>query len=76
VPSWQWPSRPGLGLHVYPLCTDDVFLAVIALRSPHVFDGLAYGYATLWFATPFLLASMLTLPPRDRDLSVTTGDAT
>jgi hypothetical protein len=53
-----------------------VFLAVIALRSPHVFDGLAYGYATLWFATPFLLASMLTLPPRDRDLSVTTGDAT
>ena len=48
------------GLHTYPLRTDDVFLALIELRNPPVFRLLAYGYATLWFTTPFFLASLLT----------------
>jgi hypothetical protein len=48
------------GLHVYPVRTDDVFLALVELRTPHVFQTLAYLYATLWFATPFFLASLLT----------------
>ncbi len=48
------------GLHVYPVRTDDVFLALIELRKPGVFQLLAYGYAALWFTTPFFLASLLT----------------
>ncbi len=48
------------GLHVYPLPTDDVFLALIALRTPAIFHVLAYGYATIWFTTPFFAASLVT----------------
>src|SRR6266852_5351276 len=48
------------GLHVYPLPTDDVFLALIALRTPAIFHALAYGYATIWFTTPFFAASLVT----------------
>src|SRR5207253_6138281 len=48
------------GLHAYPLQTDAVFLGLIALQNPPVFHLLAYGYATLWFSTPFFLASFLT----------------
>lgn len=43
-----------------PMATDDVFLGLIQLRKPLIFDALAYGYATLWFTTPFLLASLIT----------------
>ena len=53
------------GLHAYPVQTDNVFLALIALKKPVVFHVLTYGYATLWFTTPFfvasLVASMLTI---------------
>ena len=48
------------GLHVYPLPTDDVFLSLIALRTPTIFKMLAYGYATIWFTTPFFAASLVT----------------
>src|SRR4051794_33858972 len=48
------------GLHVYPVQPDEVFLAVIRLERPFVYDLLTYGYATLWFTTPFLAASLLT----------------
>src|SRR5438067_7092530 len=48
------------GLHAYPIDTEDVFLAMIELRNPVVFHVLAYGYATLWFTTPFFLASLCT----------------
>src|SRR5216683_2933852 len=47
------------GLHVYPLPTHDVFLALIAVRTPAIFHLLAYGYATIWFTTP-----LLTIPQR------------
>jgi hypothetical protein len=50
----------GWGLQAYPMPIDDPFLAMIDLRKPVVFQVLAYGYATLWFTTPFLLASLAT----------------
>src|SRR5229473_5743651 len=49
-----------IGLHVYPLPTDDVFLALIAWRTPTIFQMLAYGYAMIWFTTPFFAASLVT----------------
>src|SRR3989449_4726981 len=48
------------GLHAYPVQTDNVFLALIALKKPAVFHLLTYGYATLWFSTAFLAASLVT----------------
>ena len=43
-----------------PVQTDNVFLALIALKKPVVFHVLTYGYATLWFTTAFLAASLVT----------------
>jgi hypothetical protein len=48
------------GLHAYPFGSDDVFLALIQIRKPLVFSLFAYGYAALWFTTPFFLMSLLT----------------
>jgi len=48
------------GLFRFPLPIDNLFLALIQIRKPFVFDVLGYGYATLWFTTPFLTASLLT----------------
>jgi hypothetical protein len=47
------------GLHAHPLAADDPFLGLIALQKPFVFDVLAYGYAALWFTTPFFVASLV-----------------
>lgn len=47
------------GLRAYPLPADNVHLALIALRRPDIYQGLQYGYATLWFTTPFFAASLL-----------------
>ncbi len=47
------------GLHAFPVPTDNPFLALIAARRPHVFAVLSYGYATLWFTTPYLMASIV-----------------
>ena len=49
-----------LGVQAYPVDRSSVYLQLIELRSPTVFHVLAYGYATLWFTTPFFAASMLT----------------
>lgn len=47
------------GLRAYPVrLADDLVLQMIFVRKPAVFAVLSYGYATLWFSTPFLLASM------------------
>jgi len=43
-----------LGLHAWPFPAENVFLAVLAVRKPWLFDGLAYLYVTLWFSTPFI----------------------
>ena len=42
-----------LGVHTYPVDRGNVYLQLIELRSPAVFLVLVYGYATLWFTTPF-----------------------
>lgn len=47
------------GLSAYPFVPDNAFLGLIDLRAPRVFALLRYGYATLWFSTPFLAASLL-----------------
>lgn len=48
------------GLHAHPVQRDEVFLAVIEARHPLAFHGLVYGYAALWFTTPFIGASLVT----------------
>jgi hypothetical protein len=48
------------GLHEYPVPADNPFLGLIQLQNPFAFNVLAYGYATLWFTTPFFLASLVT----------------
>src|SRR3990170_3547100 len=48
------------GLYVHPVQPDNPFLALIQLERPFVFEVLSYGYATLWFTTPFLAASIVT----------------
>ena len=50
------------GLSTYPLAADNVYLQIIHLRKPMVFGVLAYGYATLWFVTPFFALLCLTVP--------------
>ena len=48
------------GLYTYPVQTGNAFLGLIQLERPFVFEVLAYGYATVWFTTPLLAASLLT----------------
>lgn len=47
------------GVHAYPVSHDDVFLGLIGERAPAVLAVLTYGYATLWFTTPYYAASLL-----------------
>jgi hypothetical protein len=47
-----------LGLHVWPLPADHPILDLIHLERPTVFAGFTYTYATLWFTSTFLLASV------------------
>ena len=48
------------GLHAFPVrLGDDIFLQMIFVRKPVVFHVLTYGYATLWFSTPFFTISTL-----------------
>ena len=47
------------GVHTYPVDRGNVYLQLIELRNPAAFLVLVYGYATLWFTTPFFAASML-----------------
>ena len=52
------------GLHAHPVDMTDPFLGLIEARSPGVFVALVYGYAALWFATPFFGASLVLSPYR------------
>jgi hypothetical protein len=47
------------GLYTYPMNHDEVFLALVALQNPSLFKVFSYGYATFWFTTPFLAASLV-----------------
>ena len=42
-----------LGVHAYPVDRANVYLQLIELQRPRAFLVLVYGYATLWFTTPF-----------------------
>src|SRR5262245_43219313 len=48
-----------VGVHAYPVDRGNVYLQIVELRNPAAFLVLVYGYATLWFTTPFFAASML-----------------
>ncbi len=48
-----------LGLRAFPVDRTNVYLQLIELQHPTAFLVLMYGYATLWFTTPFFAASML-----------------
>ena len=47
------------GLHGHPLDPANVYLQIVELSHPTAFLVIVYGYATLWFTTPFLAASVL-----------------
>ena len=47
------------GLHTYPIDTDNPFLGLIQIQNPLAFSIISYGYATFWFTTPFLAASLV-----------------
>src|SRR5262245_48250163 len=47
------------GLQTHPVDMTDPFLGLIEARSPGVFLVLVYGYAALWFTTPFLMTSLV-----------------
>jgi hypothetical protein len=46
-------------VHAYPVSHDDVFLGLIGERASAVLAVLTYGFATLWFTTPYYAASLL-----------------
>ena len=46
------------GLHMHPVDHENLFLGLIAAKDPTVFHVLTYGYATMWFSTPFFAASL------------------
>ena len=48
------------GLHTYPFAAENAYLLVIGVRAPRVYALLSYGYATLWFTTPWMGASVVT----------------
>jgi len=47
------------GLRAFPVDRTNVYLQLVELQHPTAFLVLVYGYATLWFTTPFFAASML-----------------
>lgn len=49
-----------MGVHAYPIDRGNIYLQLIELRNPGVFFVLVYGYATLWFTTPFFALSIVT----------------
>ena len=64
------------GLHAHPVDMADPFLGLIEARSPRVFVALVYGYAALWFTTPFfgasLVLSLFAIAASRRDPSIRT----
>jgi hypothetical protein len=47
------------GLAEWPFADTNPFLVLVHAQAPRVATGLRYGYATLWFTTPFLAASFV-----------------
>src|SRR5580765_5884511 len=49
----------GAGLQVWPFPVDHPLLALIAVRRPAVYAAFLYGYAAVWFTTPFLVINVV-----------------
>ena len=49
----------GAALDLVVVLPDDPFLGLIAEQAPGMYRALAYGYATIWFVTPYFVASLL-----------------
>ena len=47
------------GLAEWPFADTNPFLVLVHAQAPRVAIGLRYGYATLWFTTPFLATSFV-----------------
>ena len=47
------------GLHAFPINADEPFVAAISQQRPDVMALIGYGYAILWFSTPFHVVSLL-----------------
>jgi len=47
-----------IGLQAYPVSGTDPFIALIGLHRPELLRALSYGYAVLWFSTPFFVTSL------------------
>lgn len=47
------------GLHAFPVNTQDPFVGAIAQQRPDVMALISYGYALLWFSTPFHVVSLM-----------------
>ena len=47
------------GLAEWPFADTNPFLVLVHAQAPRVAVGLRYGYATLWFTTPFLATSFV-----------------
>src|SRR6478609_9185150 len=47
------------GLHAFPINADEPFIAAISQQRPDVMSLIGYGYAILWFSTPFHVVSLL-----------------
>ena len=59
------------GVHAYPIDRDNVYLQIVELRDPAAFLVLAYGYAALWFTTPFFVTTISSSPGVTRLIATT-----
>ena len=48
----------GAGLALWPFPVDHPLLALIETQQPTIYAAIAYGYATVWFTTPFLIINV------------------
>lgn len=46
------------GLRFYPIPAQEPFIELIGLQRPDLLAALSYGYAVLWFSTPFFVTSL------------------
>jgi hypothetical protein len=47
-----------VGLQLWPFPIENVFLGLIEVQRPSLHLALVYGYATLWFSTPFIVLNV------------------
>ena len=46
------------GLRLYPVPVQEPFIELIGIQRPDLLAALSYGYALLWFSTPFFVTSL------------------